>query len=213
MAERFPGLYVILDAALCSGSPVDLAERLSSSGALLLQYRDKHASARRLHEICAAIAQRLEASRTRFVVNDRADIAALVGAGGVHVGQEDLPVAAARAIVGPDGWIGCSTHTLDQVREADSTDADYIAFGPIFPTSTKAAPDPVVGLDGLRQARALTRKPLVAIGGIRLDLAEQVWRAGADSVAVAADILSAPDPGARVRAYRGLETSAFLARS
>ncbi len=213
MAARFPGLYLILDAALCSGSPVELAERLAASGAQLLQYRDKHASAQRLYEICAAIARRLEVFSTRFVVNDRADVAALVGAGAVHVGQEDLPVAAVRSIVGPDCWIGCSTHTLDQVRQADLTDADYIAFGPIFPTTTKAASDPVVGTDGLRQARALTRKPLVAIGGIRLDRAEQVWRAGADSVAVAADILSAPDPAARVRDYRELETRVLAGRS
>jgi thiamine-phosphate pyrophosphorylase len=209
MAARFPGLYVILDAALCSGSAVELAERLASAGAQLLQYRDKGASARRLHQVCASIASRLAAFPTRFVVNDRADVAALVGAGGVHVGQEDLPLAAARAIVGPDGWIGCSTHTLEQVRQADSTDADYIAFGPIFPTTTKAAPDPVVGIEGLRQARALTHKPLVAIGGIRLDRAEEVWRAGADSVAVAGDVLSAADPASRVLAYRELESRVF----
>ncbi len=213
MAARFPGLYVILDATLCGGSAVELAERLASSGAELLQYRDKHASSRHLYETSLALARQLETFSLRFVVNDRADIAALVGASGVHVGQEDLPVAAARSIVGPGCWVGCSTHTLEQVRQADSTDADYIAFGPIFPTSTKAAPDPVVGIEGLRQARALTHKPLVAIGGIRLDRAEEVWRAGADSLAVAGDVLSAADPAARVRAYRELEARVFPTRS
>jgi thiamine-phosphate pyrophosphorylase len=138
---------------------------------------------------------------TRLIVNDRADIAVLTGAGGVHVGQEDLPVSAARSVVGPDRWVGFSTHTLDQVRQADAASADYIAFGPIFPTTTKQAADPIVGVEGLKRARALTSKPLVAIGGIRLENAEELWRAGADSLAVARDVVSHPDPPARARQY------------
>lgn len=148
---------------------------------------------------------------TRLIVNDRPDIAALSEAGGVHVGQDDLPVAAARAIVGPDRWVGVSTHTLEQVREADATPADYLAFGPIFPTSTKSPADPTVGVDSLHRARELTRKPLVAIGGITLDRAAEVWRAGADSVAVARDVAEAADPGGRARAY--LEQAADIFRS
>ena len=109
----------------------------------------------------------------RWIVNDRADVAVLTGAGGVHVGQDDLPVAAARASVGAEKWVGFSTHTPEQVREADQASADYIAFGPIFSTTTKKQAGLVVGLEGLRRARALTRKPLVASGGIRLENAEE----------------------------------------
>ena len=119
----------------------------------------------------------------------------------MHVGQTDLSVEDARAIVGPDRWVGVSTHTLDQVRAADQTSADYIAFGPVFATATKENPDAIVGLDGLAAARALTRKPLVAIGGITLDRAADTYRAGADSLAVARDLIAAPDPAARVREF------------
>ena len=209
MALAFPSLYVIMDAVLTGPSAVGLAELLASAGAELIQYRDKQGSSRQLYETCRNLVLRLEKFPVRLIVNDRPDIAAIVGAGGVHVGQDDLPVAAARAIVGSDCWVGCSTHTLEQVREADATPADYIAFGPIFSTTTKAAPDPTVGIEGLRRARALTRKPLVAIGGIRLEQAEDVWRAGADSVAVARDIVGAKDPAARVREYRELAERVF----
>jgi thiamine-phosphate pyrophosphorylase len=137
----------------------------------------------------------------RFIVNDRPDIAAIVGAAGVHVGQEDLPVEDARRICGPPLWVGVSTHNLEQLREADRTSADYIAVGPIFPTGTKENPDPVVGIDFLRAARRLTRKPLVAIGGITIESAPDVFRAGADSVAIIRDLLAAPDPGKRAREY------------
>lgn len=209
MPSAFPPLYVILDAALCGPSALDLARSLASAGADLLQYRDKQASSRELYEVSRSLVHHLEKFPVRLVVNDRSDVASIVGAGGVHVGQDDLPVSATRQIVGPDLWVGVSTHTLDQVRTADATSADYIAFGPIFPTTTKAAPDPTVGIEGLRRARALTRKPLVAIGGIRLDRAEEVWRAGADSVAVARDVVAAPDPAARVREYRALAARRF----
>jgi thiamine-phosphate pyrophosphorylase len=202
MPLAFPSLYVIMDAVLCGPSACELAERLASAGAELIQYRDKQASSRQLYETCRELVRRLEAFPVRVVVNDRPDIAAVAGAGAVHVGQDDLPVAAARAIVGKDLWVGFSTHTLEQVREADRTPADYIAFGPIFPTTTKTVADPTVGVEGLQRARVLTRKPLVAIGGITLERAEEVWRAGADSVAVARDVVAAGDPAARVRAYR-----------
>lgn len=137
----------------------------------------------------------------RLIINDRADIAALVGVGGVHVGQQDLSVEDARRICGPDCWVGVSTHTLEQVREAAATSADYIAVGPIFPTSTKVNPDPVVGVDFVRRARELTRKPLVAIGGITAERAEEVYRAGADSLAVANDLLAAEAPARRAAEY------------
>jgi len=128
----------------------------------------------------------------------------LAEATGVHVGQEDLSVEAARRVVGTEKWVGVSTHNLEQFERAAATSADYIAVGPVFSTSTKANPDPVVGIDFIRRIRALTNKPIVAIGGITLDRAAEVIRAGADSVAVVSDILRAPDPGRRARQYIAL---------
>ncbi len=136
-----------------------------------------------------------------MIVNDRPDIAAIAGAHGVHVGQEDLPVEDARKICPPPRWVGVSTHNLEQLRAADVTSADYIAVGPIFPTVTKENPDPVVGLDFLRAARKITRKPLVAIGGITVQSASEVFHAGADSVAVISDLATAPDPAQCAREY------------
>jgi thiamine-phosphate pyrophosphorylase len=141
-------------------------------------------------------------------VNDRPDVAALAGAGGVHVGQDDLEVESARRVIGPEKWVGISTHNLRQFQEAASTSADYIAIGPIFSTSSKANPDPEVGVEFLRKARLLTQKPIVAIGGISLERAAEVIEAGADSVAVISGILSVPDPVERARQYlRTLETA------
>jgi len=136
-----------------------------------------------------------------FIVNDRADVANLAGASGVHVGQEDLGVEAARSVIGRDRLVGVSTHNRQQFQQAAATSADYIAVGPIFSTSTKANPDPVVGTDFIRQVRPLTDKPIVTIGGITLGRAAEVIQAGADSVAVIGDILRAPDPGARAHQY------------
>jgi thiamine-phosphate pyrophosphorylase len=136
-----------------------------------------------------------------FVVNDRADVATLCDASGVHVGQEDIGVEAARTLVGPEKWVGVSTHNLEQFRAAAATSADYIAVGPVFATSSKANPDPVVGTALVRQVRKLTDKPVVAIGGITLENAGDVVAAGADSVAVISDILRAHDPGSRARQY------------
>jgi len=127
-----------------------------------------------------------------LIMNDRADLCLAAGFDGVHVGQEDLSPEAVRAIIGPDRWLGVSTHTPKQLREADLTSADYLAIGPVFATSSKENPDPVVGLEGVRRARSLTRKPLVAIGGITRGNAASVIEAGADSVAVISDLLREP---------------------
>ena len=167
----------------------------------LIQLRDKGASAGKLYSQALEYLSVLNPYGARLILNDRPDIAAMSGAGGVHVGQEDLPVEDARAICGADAWVGVSTHNMEQLREAVLTSADYIAVGPIFPTASKQNPDPVVGLDLLRQARQMTRKPLVAIGGITIESAADVLRAGADSVAVIRDLISAPDPAARAQEY------------
>jgi thiamine-phosphate pyrophosphorylase len=212
----FPPLYAIIDADLLKTSELAFAEMMAESGIEILQYRAKHATSRQLFETCALLARawpRLAAKSPRpprFIVNDRPDIARLVGAGGVHVGQNDLAVEETRAIVGPDCWVGVSTHTLEQVAAADQSSADYIAFGPIFQTATKEAADPVVGLDLLAQARRSTQKPLVAIGGVTLERAGDTYRAGADSLAVTRDLLTTPDPRARAQAF--LHLSARLGK-
>ena len=174
---------------------------LSAAGVTLFQLRLKTAPPAVVCAETEALLACLESPEIRLIVNDRPDIAAITGAAGVHVGQDDLPVEAARRICRPPQWVGVSTHNLDQLREADRTSADYIAVGPIFPTVTKGNPDPVVGVEFIRAARQLTRKPLVAIGGITAETAEQAYRAGADSVAVIRDLIAANDPAARARDY------------
>lgn len=196
-----PRLYVILDAALLAIPDTDCAQKLAGAGVRLLQYRNKNASTRELFEASKRLASLLIPQGVTFFVNDRADVAALAGASGVHVGQEDLEVEEARSVIGAGKLVGVSTHNLEQFERAAATSADYIAVGPLFATSTKANPDPVVGTDFLRQVRPLTDKPIVAIGGITLDRAAEAIRAGADSVAVISDILLAPDPGKRARQF------------
>ena len=197
----FPALYAILDVSPAAGLDASVARIFADAGVKLIQIRDKKASPRKIYDASKRLAEKLTPAGVRIIVNDRTDIAAVIGAGGVHVGQEDLPVEAARKICGSARWVGISTHNLEQLRAANLTSADYIAVGPIFPTATKENPDPVVGLEFLRAARQITKKPLVAIGGITIESAEAVFRAGADSVAVVRDLASAGDPAQRVREY------------
>ena len=194
MITPLPRLYAIIDPAQSGEiAPAEIARILLEAGVRLIQYRDKRATSRQLLLAAGEIAGQVQQSSAFFIVNDRADVARVLNAHGVHLGQDDLPVDLARRVLQPGQWIGFSTHTLDQVKEADETSADYIAFGPIFSTRSKENPDPVVGLDGLRRARLATRKPLVAIGGITLENARATLEAGADSVAVISALLSAPD--------------------
>jgi thiamine-phosphate pyrophosphorylase len=197
----FPALYGILDPDLTSVALTSLAGTLADAGVRLMQLRDKRGSPARIYSQAKELQTLLAPRGVRFIVNDRPDIAAMSDSGGVHVGQEDLPAEEARRICGASRWVGVSTHNLEQLREADLTSVDYIAVGPIFPTGTKENPDPVVGIDFLRAARQVTRKPLVAIGGITVESAADVFRAGADSVAIIRDLLAAPDPGERAREY------------
>lgn len=196
-----PRLYVILDAALLTLPEIDCAKSLVDAGVRLIQYRNKNASARQLFEKSRELANFLNPAGVRLVVNDRADVAALTNAGGVHVGQDDLPVEQARSVVGRAQWVGVSTHNAEQFRGAAATSADYVAVGPIFSTASKLNPDPVVGVDFVRQARAMSGKPIVGIGGITLERAKEVIEAGADAVAVISDILRAENPGRRAREY------------
>ncbi len=188
-----PRLYPILDAA-CFPDAAGMfaaAEELVAAGCTLLQYRNKSGNARQMLDEARELRGRLGASVT-LIMNDRADLCLAAQYDGLHVGQDDLSPEAARRILGPARWLGVSTHNPEQLAEADKTSADYLAIGPVFATASKANPDPVVGLEGVRRARELTRKPLVAIGGITRANAHSVIDAGADVVAVISDLLRDP---------------------
>ena len=191
---QLPRLYPILDAARFPDAPgmFAAAEEIAAAGVTLLQYRNKGGNARRMLEGARELRARLGAG-VKLIMNDRADFCLAAGFDGLHLGQDDLSPEAARKIIGPTRWLGVSTHNPEQLAEADKTSADYLAIGPVFATTSKANPDPVVGLEGIRRARELTRKPLVAIGGITRANARSVIGAGADAVAVISDLLL--DPG------------------
>jgi thiamine-phosphate pyrophosphorylase len=193
-----PRLYAIADAQF--GDLVQIARSLFQAGARLVQLRDKNAGA---GEFLARTERVLSIAPpdARVIVNDRVDVARLAGAAGVHVGQTDLPPEAARAVLGPECIVGVSTHNLRQAVDADELPVDYIAVGPIFPTTTKQNPDPVIGLEGLASISRVVRKPVVAIGGIRIGNAGEVLKAGAQSIAVVRDLLDSPDIGKRTREW------------
>ena len=196
-----PRLYVILDAALLTVPETEFAQKLVDAGVRLLQYRNKRASTRELFESSRELVSVLAPLKVSVVVNDRADVAALAGAKGVHVGQEDLGVEKVRQVVGAEKLVGASTHNLEQFQRAAASSADYIAVGPVFATGTKSNPDSVVGTEFIRKVRPLTDRPIVAIGGITLERAPEIIESGADSVAVISDILGAPEPRKRARQY------------
>src|SRR5437016_7378543 len=183
-------LYPIADASCFSDTAVLLAfaEELVAGGVTLLQYRNKTGNARQMLDQARELKLRIGV-RARLIMNDRADLCLAAGFDGVHVGQDDLSPEGARKVIGGSFTLGVSTHNPAQTRIADKSAADYIAIGPVFVTPAKVNPDPVVGLDGVRAARALTRKPLVAIGGITRANCLSVIEAGADSVAVISDLL------------------------
>lgn len=168
------------------------------AGVRLFQLRMKTLETGKVYEMAAALCPLVRNGGGTFIVNDRCDVAAVVGADGVHLGQKDLPLADARAILGPDKLIGISTHNLAQATQAEAGGADYIGFGPVFPTATKENPDPVVGVDGLREARAKVRIPIVAIGGINAGNIGEVKSTGADCCAVVSAVLAADDPKAAI---------------
>ncbi len=188
-----PRLYAILDSAnfpdtegLCL-----CAAELVAAGVTLLQYRNKNGNARQMLDQARELKRRLGSS-AKLIMNDRADLCIAAGFGGVHVGQDDLSPEGARAVIGNSLWLGVSTHNPEQLAAADQTTADYLAIGPVFSTRSKINPDPVIGLDGVRRARTLTRKPLVAIGGITRENCQSVIDAGADTVAVISDLIREP---------------------
>lgn len=202
-----PPLYVICDAEACAAAGwcvVEFAAACLDGGATLLQLRDKRASSRQLLEDATAIVQRAEPFGARLIVNDRADVVRMAGADGVHVGQDDLPAADARLIVGPDAMLGLSTHTTRQIVAAAAEPISYLAVGPVFGTASKHTGYDPVGLALVREAAtvcAAAGHPVVAIGGITIDRAPEVLAAGAASVAVIGDLFVGGRPDARVRAF------------
>ncbi len=189
-------LYAIADREMLDARRIELrgfAEQLRDGGVRLLQYRDKKNGPQEMLRAARKIADVFAGTKPTLILNDRADLAALLG-WGVHVGQSDLPAEAARRLVGR-AVVGVSTHNEAEVRAADLSSADYVAVGPVFATASKLDAEPVVGLDGVRRARGLTTKLLVAIGGVTMENAPQVREAGADSVAMISALAS---PGQRI---------------
>jgi thiamine-phosphate pyrophosphorylase len=190
---NLPRVYPITDARLTGLSHAEQVVRLSQGGASFIQLREKHLSPRDFYRQAKAAQQEAQAHGARLIINDRVDLALALGADGVHLGQDDMPPDAARTLLGERAIIGFSTHSVEQALAATRLPVDYIAIGPIFPTSTKEKPDPVVGLDGLRRVReAIGQTPLVAIGGIDHGNARSVIEAGADAVAVISALLADP---------------------
>ena len=186
-------LYAIVDPLDTGRDPIALARAMLAGGARLLQLRLKTTATGALLETANAVRDLAAAAGATFIVNDRADVALACGADGVHLGQNDLPVAAARTVVGGGMLIGFSTHSETQLADASAHGADYLAFGPIYATTSKSAADPVLGCERLAAARRLTAGPLVAIGGITAATAPTVLAAGADAVAVIAALVRASD--------------------
>jgi thiamine-phosphate pyrophosphorylase len=184
---QFPRLYPIVDQGLLERRGIALgriAEELKAAGVLLVQYRNKVGEPDSILRHASEIWEVFDGSGCRLILNDHADLVTPAGFGGVHVGQGDMSPEDARRVVGAQRWVGVSSHNDEQVRIANETSADYIAVGPVFATGTKLDAEAVIGLDGVRRARALTGKPIVAIGGITRENARSVMEAGADSVAV-----------------------------
>jgi len=192
-SKLLPKLYPILDGSRFSDTQrlFDAAKELAEAGVTFIQYRNKFGDPLAMLTQARELKSRI-GSRAKLMMNDRADLCLAADFDGVHVGQDDLSPASARRIIGPRRWLGVSTHNPEQVAEADQTSADYIAIGPVFATVSKTNPDPVIGIAGVRRARELTRKPLVAIGGITRQNCRSVIEAGADSIAVISDLVRDP---------------------
>lgn len=206
-----PAFYPIIDTDLLhqrAFDPVEAAKVLTDAGVRILQFRHKASYTRAIFTTAERIAQICRDAKAAFIVNDRADIAILLDAG-LHIGQDDLPPAQARQLIGAGRMLGFSTHNETQMAAALAEPADYLAFGPVFATSSKLNPDPVVGLELLRRIRTIANRPLVAIGGIKRERAAEVLSSGADSIAVIGDLY--PDPldhaSLRRRAIEWLEAT------
>lgn len=190
---NLPKVYPITDARLSGLSHAEQVKRLIAGGATLIQLRDKHAAPRGFYHDAASALLIAREHNVKLIINDRLDIALALKADGVHLGQSDIPVEAARRVLGEDAIIGISTHNLAQTRRASTLPVDYVAFGPIFKTATKENPDPVAGVVALREVRgSIGSLPLVAIGGITLSNALDALKAGADALAIISGLVAGP---------------------
>jgi thiamine-phosphate pyrophosphorylase len=197
-----PFLYPIVDVAALGERAVGSAvAALAAGGAKVVQFRAKGLPDRRFLDLAAEALAAARAGGAALIVNDRPDVALILGADGVHLGQDDLDPRAVRTLLPPGALLGVSTHNLEQLERAAGAPVDYLAIGPVFPTRSKAAPDPVVGLEMVRKARALVTGSLVAIGGITEENARSVVDAGADGVAVISALLSQADLAAAGRRF------------
>jgi len=206
MSGIFPRLYAILDVDLTAArgiAPMAVLEQWLDAGVRLVQLRAKTFETGPFLTLADEALRRTRLAGARLIVNDRADIAAMAGADGVHVGQDDLSPTAARAVVGSSAWVGVSTHNDGQVEAAVREPPTYLAIGPVYATRSKVRPDPVIGIEGVRRAAARANGaglPLVAIGGITLDRVADVISGGATAVAVISDLVTS-NPGGRAREF------------
>jgi thiamine-phosphate pyrophosphorylase len=201
MPLSLPKLYPITDARMTGLSHAEQVERLAAGGATFIQLREKIAPPREFYLSAVEAVKVARRLGVQIIINDRVDIAIAADADGAHLGQYDLPPERARALLGESRIIGYSTHNLKQALEADSAPVDYVAIGPVFQTSSKEKPDPIVGLASLGEIRRRVSKPLVAIGGITLDRAREVVDAGADSLAIISDLYRTGDIAGRTREF------------
>ena len=213
MTARFDfGLMLVTDRRLAGGRPLeDIVEAAVRGGVTAVQLRDKESPTRESLELARRLLARLDRAGLPLIVNDRADIALAAGAAGVHLGQDDLPVREARRLLGPGAIIGLSIETPEQAAAAEAWDVSYLGVSPVYATPTKTDTKPPWGLDGIRRLRALTRRTLVAIGGIHAGNAADVLAAGADGLAVVSAICAAPDPEAAARRLREIVDAARAA--
>jgi len=197
-------LYAVVDEDLLAGrDPASLAADLAVNGASVVQYRAKRLGSREFLRRARAVRAALTASGVPFIVNDQLDVAFLSGADGVHVGQDDVSVVDARALMGPAAVIGVSVSTVGEAERAEAEGADYLGAGAVFQTGTKTDA-PLMGLDGLRAIRAGVKLPVVGIGGLNRQNAAAAIAAGADGLAFISELMSAQDPGAAARELRAI---------
>lgn len=196
-------LYVITGSAFLKGRRLeDVIRQAIGGGADCIQLREKEATSRELLEMAVLLRRITRETDIRFIVNDRVDIALAADADGVHLGQDDLPIAVARKLLGPEKIIGISTHSVQEAIAAEQAGADYIGLGPIHPTQTKLDAEPVIGVEGVREVRRHVSIPIVAIGGIKQPDVAEIIRAGANGVAVISAIIGANDVYAAAAAMR-----------
>lgn len=198
-------LYAILDTSFSKGrSPITILREFLAGGVRLVQLRAKELSSADFFSLAKEARQLTREAGATFIVNDRADITLACNADGVHLGQDDLPLHAARKVLGPDKLIGISTHDLDQARSAELNGADYIGFGPVFGSITKDTGYSPRGLVMLRKIRQAVKLPVVAIGGINESNVAEVWKAGADAAAIISDLMGAEDVLEKIRRISAL---------